>query len=398
VVLVLAIYNALAIPFDQAFAPAFMSSLLFRTFDSIVDFVFVADIVLGFFTSVTSRKGTESFDSTEIYENYTSHKTFYADVLSVFGMGIFANISDIFRGFGFFKLLRVFRLNGMIAKANIDEGTKALANLLKLILYLLLYLHIVGCYMWIATGYNAPMQYYRISQEPSGCKYIALDGTAFEDPVTKEPLFQDSECTLDSKWVAGPTFAADLDWRRYTLEEDGANWQEDNARWEGRAKEWWLPLNWANFGDQRTFSAEYDLFFRYTTMFYEALLDLGSNEFGPVNEVEMLYYVVTLMASSLLNALIFGDIASLLAIISRRSQIYQDRLDSANTVMANIKLDDWTQDEIREFFQKTLTTRGEQEDFDKFLLLIAPSLRLKVQNHIFKERFKKNKVIQFTIK
>ena len=44
------------------------------------------------------------------------------------------------------------------------------------------------------------------------------------------------------------------------------------------------------------------------------------------------------------------------------------------------------------------TTRGEQEDFDKFLLLISPSLRIKVQNHIFKERFKKNKVIQFTIK
>lgn len=85
-------------------------------------------------------------------------------------------------------------------------------------------------------------------------------------------------------------------------------------------------------------------------MFYEALLDLGSNEFGPVNEVEMAYFVMTLMASSLLNALIFGDIASLMAIISRRSQIYQERLDSANTVMANIKLDEWTQDEIREFF------------------------------------------------
>tara|TARA_B110000285_G_C14665287_1_gene397877 strand:- start:108 stop:365 length:258 start_codon:yes stop_codon:yes gene_type:complete len=85
-------------------------------------------------------------------------------------------------------------------------------------------------------------------------------------------------------------------------------------------------------------------------MFYEALLDLGSNEFGPVNEVEMAYFVMTLMASSLLNALIFGDIASLMAIISRRSQIYQERLDSANTVMANIQLDEWTQDEIREFF------------------------------------------------
>jgi hypothetical protein len=160
-VLIFAIYNALTIPFEQAFAPAFINSLLFKIFDSIVDFVFVADIILGFFTSVTNRKGTESFDSMEIYEIYTSQFRFYADVLSVFGMSIFASIHSFFRAFGFFKLLRVFRLNGMIAKANIDEGTKALVNLLKLILYLLIYLHCVGCYMWIATGYNAPKQYYR---------------------------------------------------------------------------------------------------------------------------------------------------------------------------------------------------------------------------------------------
>jgi hypothetical protein len=185
-------------------------------------------------------------------------------------------------------------------------------------------------------------------QDPSGCKYVANDGETFDNLETNQPLFQDSECERDSKWIPGSTFAEDP-WREFTA-ADGPNWQEDNDRWNGRAKEWWVPLNWANFVDQRTFSAEYDLFFRYTTMFYEALLDLGSNEFGPVNEVEMAYFVMTLMASSLLNALIFGDIASLMAIISRRSQIYQERLDSANTVMANIQLDEWTQDEIREFF------------------------------------------------
>jgi hypothetical protein len=54
-------------------------------------------------------------------------------------------------------------------------------------------------------------------------------------------------------------------------------------------------------------------------MFYEALLDLGLNEFGPVNEIEMTYYVLTLLASSILNAIFFGDIASLMAVISRKS-------------------------------------------------------------------------------
>ena len=98
-VLIFAIYNALTIPFEQAFEPAFVDSLLFKIFDSIVDVVFVADIILGFFTSVTNRNGIESFDSREIKEMYTSTKRFYADVLSVFGMGIFAHIHRYFRGF-----------------------------------------------------------------------------------------------------------------------------------------------------------------------------------------------------------------------------------------------------------------------------------------------------------
>ena len=47
-------------------------------------------------------------------------------------------------------------------------------------------------------------------------------------------------------------------------------------------------------------------------MLYMGVLDLGINEFGPVNEEEMLFLVVTLIASSLLNALIFGDVATLI--------------------------------------------------------------------------------------
>lgn len=97
---------------------------------------------------------------------------------------------------------------------------------------------------------------------------------------TKEPKPCDDDIT--SYWMPGPTFAAD-GWTRFTA-EDTDDWETENEKWEGRTKEWWIPLNWANFPDQRVFSNEYDTMFRYTTMMYEAVLNIGLGEFGPVNE------------------------------------------------------------------------------------------------------------------
>lgn len=70
------------------------------------------------------------------------------------------------------------------------------------------------------------------------------------------------------------------------------------------------------------FSNDYNLGFKYSTMLYLGVLDLGSNEFGPVNYMEMFYLVVTLLASALLNALIFGDVANLVAVLSRKETNY----------------------------------------------------------------------------
>lgn len=72
------------------------------------------------------------------------------------------------------------------------------------------------------------------------------------------------------------------------------------------------------------------------------VLDLGINEMGPVNEEEFIFLVLTLISSSLLNALIFGDVASLLQGISQKDSAFQEQLDDANTVMKNIDLDDET--------------------------------------------------------
>ena len=86
---------------------------------------------------------------------------------------------------------------------------------------------------------------------------------------------------------------------------------------------WYMPLDWVNYVDQKLFTKEYTQVFRYITMLYHSLLNLGSNEFGPVNEIEMIYLVITLIMSALLNALIFGDVANLISVLTKNTQEYQ---------------------------------------------------------------------------
>jgi hypothetical protein len=42
---------------------------------------------------------------------------------------------------------------------------------------------------------------------------------------------------------------------------------------------------------------------------------LGSNEIGPVNLIELLFCIIVLIITSLINAIIFGEMAVLITII-----------------------------------------------------------------------------------
>lgn len=157
---------------------------IFVALDYLIDVVFLTDIILGFFTTVPDQRGKESWDSRLIYFIYTSTRRFYLDCLSILGSGVFMSISPYFQNFGYIKMLRVFRLSNMIAKTNADEASKAILNLFKIMFYLAFYLHVMGCYLWIAVGYNAAEKFY-INYERT--MYISN-----EDPtkhIYYEPIF-----------------------------------------------------------------------------------------------------------------------------------------------------------------------------------------------------------------
>jgi hypothetical protein len=62
-IMFLAIYNGFLIPYDFTFRPYFTQTDWFVIFSLFIDFVFVVDLILGFFTTFMDNKGEECFDS-----------------------------------------------------------------------------------------------------------------------------------------------------------------------------------------------------------------------------------------------------------------------------------------------------------------------------------------------
>jgi hypothetical protein len=95
-VLMLAMYNSMMIPMDQAFSPEFKFYQTSIIMDGMIDFVFLIDIILMFSTSYLDPKGAEVFESNRIAGSYISELRFKIDALSMLGSGAFTWIHPIF--------------------------------------------------------------------------------------------------------------------------------------------------------------------------------------------------------------------------------------------------------------------------------------------------------------
>lgn len=127
---------------------------MFVLFDYLIDIFFLFDICLVFLTSVISRNGGESFDSKDIVDSYMWTSRFFIDTLSLLGSDVFKYINRFMNLFGFFKMLRVFRISELIRNSSVQVETKSLMNLMKLSFYLFFYLHVLSCYFWLVLGYS----------------------------------------------------------------------------------------------------------------------------------------------------------------------------------------------------------------------------------------------------
>ena len=116
---------------------------------------------------------------------------------------------------------------------------------------------------------------------------------------------------------------------------------------------WYPPLDWVNFPDTKLYTEEYGEIEIYLTILYNAVLVLGSNELGPVNQEEMLYFSIILLGGVILNVLIFGDIASIASSLGASDSQYQERMAEINNSMEMMQLDELAKENVRIFFKMT---------------------------------------------
>lgn len=88
------------------------------------------------------------------------------------------------------------------------------------------------------------------------------------------------------------------------------------------------------------------------SMYYMVLV-VGGNETAPSNVALKFYSAAAIFIGNIYMANIMGSMANYVAIISRRDDVFLEKLDIANSIMSGINISTVTQNEVRSFFYTT---------------------------------------------
>jgi hypothetical protein len=146
----LAIFTTLAVPFFVAFTPDLTTSTEIVTVELIIDVVYLADIFLNFRTSFISRHtGDEIVNPTKIATNYLVSGKFLLDLLAALPLDYIVYAWDphtyAWRVLALLRLIRVHRLQKMLVLLRARDEVKLIFKFIELLLFLLMYVHVVGC-------------------------------------------------------------------------------------------------------------------------------------------------------------------------------------------------------------------------------------------------------------
>jgi len=124
--MILATWNCFSIPFTVAFEGDFNTHWTFDVFNSCIDFLFIADLIVAFRTTFqNSKTGDEVFSAKEIAVNYMKGR-FWIDLLASLPLDFISMLflttdsnSWLFQVFGLLKLVRILRLSRLISFLNL---------------------------------------------------------------------------------------------------------------------------------------------------------------------------------------------------------------------------------------------------------------------------------------
>lgn len=226
VILLLAIFNSLLIPYELGFGVEISLIGPLHTADIAIDYIFLFDLILNIFTSRRDKRGYEIQNHYQVAMMYFKTYRFLIDLLALLGTQVFHSLHHSLKLFQIFKVLRVFRIGQMITNSSLQHHVKILANIGRLVMYLILYLHCLACVTNYAVSLNAP-EMFIIQGDGS---YKNFNGDSFNNHTV-------IEADLGVSFGSPPDFVfgdsikmADYDWKRMES-NDSLGWQEFNQRW-----------------------------------------------------------------------------------------------------------------------------------------------------------------------
>lgn len=129
VVMLLAVYNCIMIPFVVAFEPE--ATLGFELWERTVDILFAMDILVNFRTTFVNEKtGFEISDNKKVALNYAKSLRFYIDLGATVPFEVLLEAFDPsasskqLKLFGLLKLVRLLRLGRILRYMKFKQGFK----------------------------------------------------------------------------------------------------------------------------------------------------------------------------------------------------------------------------------------------------------------------------------
>jgi len=123
-------------------------------------------------------------------------------------------------------------------------------------------------------------------------------------------------------------------------------------------------------------------FHQYCGSLYHAVLMLGGNDIGPRGEFQLGFVVICLILGAIINANIFGNMAVILSALNRKASLFQEKLETANETMKNLKVPQPIQDEVKSYLTYTQSTLDHQKELDMFFKMLSPSLKNQISKYI----------------
>lgn len=122
----------------------------------------------------------------------------------------------------------------------------------------------------------------------------------------------------------------------------------------------------------------------YMYSLYNSVYFLRGVETNPSNTREVYFLILILLVGAIISAIMFGQMANLMSNLYRNSNRFAEIMNTAQTTMKNIKLEERLQLKVCDYLIATQNVLARQEEFERFTSLISPSLQQEVNEQIYR--------------